>query len=113
MTTRTEAIASALEWAEQADRHAHHGHDDWRDRAHQHALMWTGIAALMPEDGVPSAAEMQELVLLRAARDRTIQQMRDYSTAGSGGVNPRQVVNLLSLTWPDGNYEAAPEADHG
>lgn len=50
---------------------------------------------------------------LRAARDRTIARMEEYSAAGSGGVNPRQVINLLSLSWPDGNYEAAPEADHG
>ena len=54
-----------------------------------------------------------ELEQLRAARDRTIAQMQTYATSGSGGVNPRQVVNLLSLTWPDGNYEAAPEADRG
>jgi hypothetical protein len=54
-----------------------------------------------------------ELEQLRAARARTIAQMESYSTSGSGGVNPRQVINLLSLTWPDGNYEVAPEGDHG
>jgi hypothetical protein len=51
-----------------------------------------------------------ELEQLRAARDRTIDMMEQYKIAGSRGVHPRQVINLLSLTWPGGNYEAAPEA---
>ncbi len=41
--------------------------------------------------------------------------MRAYVVAsGSAGVNPNQVINLLSPTWPNGNHEApapgAPEA---
>jgi len=41
-----------------------------------------------------------------AAIDRTVERMQEYRAAGSTGVNPRQVINLLSLTWPDGNFEA-------
>jgi hypothetical protein len=43
---------------------------------------------------------------LRATIERTVQQMQIYSAASSTGVNPRQVINLLSPTWPDGNFEA-------
>lgn len=45
---------------------------------------------------------------LDAAVERTVARMRAY---GSGSVNVRQVISLLSPTWPDGNYEApAPHA---
>lgn len=39
---------------------------------------------------------------------RVTDRMREYDRHGSGMVNIRQVLNLLSPTWPDGNYEAAP-----
>lgn len=42
---------------------------------------------------------------LAAAIDRTTAKMHEYQEHGSGTVNVRQVVNLLSPTWPDGNYE--------
>ncbi|XMN09337.1 DUF6011 domain-containing protein [Streptomyces griseobrunneus] len=42
-----------------------------------------------------------------AAIKRTVHQMRAYVVAsGCAGVNPQQVIGLLSTTWPDGNYEA-------
>lgn len=42
-----------------------------------------------------------------AAIKRTVDQMRAYVVAsGQAGVNPNQVIGLLSLTWPDGNHEA-------
>ncbi|MFE5996738.1 DUF6011 domain-containing protein [Streptomyces sp. NPDC056454] len=51
-------------------------------------------------------------VQAEAAIKRTVDQMRAYVVAsGSAGVNPNQVIELLSLTWPNGNHEApAPEA---
>jgi hypothetical protein len=45
---------------------------------------------------------------------RTARRMEDYVDAGCRGVNPRQVIDLLSPTWPDGNFEApilAPEGE--
>ncbi|MEV8048933.1 DUF6011 domain-containing protein [Streptomyces bacillaris] len=47
-----------------------------------------------------------------AAIKRTVDAMRAYVVAsGSAGVNPHQVINLLSPTWPNGNHEApAPGA---
>lgn len=45
---------------------------------------------------------------LDAAVERTTAKMREYDT---GAVNVRQVINLLSLTWPDGNYAAAAPRD--
>ena len=70
------------------------------------------LAEMLASAHESAATLRQEVAQLSAARDRTIAQMQTYSAAGSGGVNPRQVINLLSLTWPDGNYEAAPAADH-
>lgn len=53
----------------------------------------------------------------RAAIERTRETMERYAAAGCATVNIRQVINLLSPTWPDGNYDAAldapHEADHG
>ena len=49
MTTRQEAAAKAVKWAQDADRHERTSREEWRQRAHEHALMWTGIAALLPE----------------------------------------------------------------
>ncbi len=37
---------------------------------------------------------------------RVTSRMEDSAQHGSGSVNVRQVLNLLSPTWPDGNYEA-------
>ncbi|MFD3646354.1 DUF6011 domain-containing protein [Streptomyces cyaneofuscatus] len=50
-------------------------------------------------------------VQAEAAIKRTVDQMRAYVVAsGSAGVNPQQVIDLLSSTWPNGNHEApAPE----
>lgn len=42
---------------------------------------------------------------------RTQETMQRYINAGSTTVNLRQVINLLSPTWPDGNTEAAPAGD--
>lgn len=57
----------------------------------------------------------RELALLqadRAAVARTRAQLEEYAANGSGKVNVRQVLRLLSPVWPDGNYEApAPAAD--
>lgn len=39
---------------------------------------------------------------------RITDRMREYDRHGGGSVNVRQVLNLLSPTWPDGNYQAAP-----
>ncbi|MFJ1858778.1 DUF6011 domain-containing protein [Streptomyces anulatus] len=42
-----------------------------------------------------------------AAIKRTVDQMRAYVVAsGTAGVNPQQVIGLLSPTWPNGNHEA-------
>ncbi|MYR93074.1 MULTISPECIES: DUF6011 domain-containing protein [unclassified Streptomyces] len=43
---------------------------------------------------------------------RAVDQMRAYTVAsGSAGVNPSQVIDLLSPSWPNGNHEApAPRA---
>ncbi|GGZ51568.1 DUF6011 domain-containing protein [Streptomyces rubiginosohelvolus] len=42
-----------------------------------------------------------------AAIKRTVDAMRAYTVAsGSAGVNPNQVIDLLSPTWPNGNHEA-------
>jgi hypothetical protein len=38
---------------------------------------------------------------------RVTEKMREYDEHGSTTVNVRQVLGLLSPTWPDGNYEAA------
>ena len=41
------------------------------------------------------------------ARVRTIKQMEEYlSHNPHAQVNCKQVINLLSLTWPDGNYSS-------
>jgi hypothetical protein len=42
----------------------------------------------------------------RTILDRVTAQMQEYAKHGSGSVNVRQVLSLLSPTWPDGNYEA-------
>lgn len=44
----------------------------------------------------------------RTIIDRVTGRMTEYDRHGSGTVNVRQVLNLLSPTWPDGNY-CAPE----
>jgi hypothetical protein len=49
---------------------------------------------------------------LAAAIERTTTKMRDYADHGIERVNLRQVINLLSLTWPDGNYEAPDATRH-
>ncbi|MFD5682165.1 DUF6011 domain-containing protein [Streptomyces bacillaris] len=42
-----------------------------------------------------------------AAIKRTVDVMRAYVVASGGaGVNPKQVIDLLSPTWPNGNHEA-------
>lgn len=65
----------------------------------------------------PCDADEQRARAVQAetAIKRTVDQMRAYVVAsGSAGVNPQQVIGLLSPTWPDGNYEApalgSPEA---
>lgn len=74
---------------------------------------------------VQSAADVQWLLeqlasaTARAKQAETItarvtDRMREYDQHGSGTVNVRQVLNLLSPTWPDGNYQATPAGgDHG
>lgn len=65
-----------------------------------------------PESAIAHRRELIKLVdellaqnkQLAAAVERTITRMREY---GSGSVNVRQVINLLSPTWPDGNYAQA------
>jgi hypothetical protein len=39
---------------------------------------------------------------------RATDQMREYDEHGSRTVNVRQVLGLLSPTWPDGNYTSSP-----
>jgi hypothetical protein len=46
-----------------------------------------------------SLAEQAEAILTRVT-----ERMTEYDQHGSGMVNVRQVLNLLSPTWPDGNY---------
>ncbi|NEC43256.1 DUF6011 domain-containing protein [Streptomyces sp. SID8016] len=47
-----------------------------------------------------------------AAIKRTVDAMRAYVVAsGSAGVNPKQVIDLLSPTWPNGNHEAPATTD--
>lgn len=46
------------------------------------------------------------LVAVVEARNRTIEQMKKYIEVGTGRVNAKQVINLLSLTWPDGNFHS-------
>jgi len=63
------------------------------------------IAALRAElEAV--AAERDQLC---AAVDRTTKRLTRYYDAGVRDVNIRQVIGLLSPTWPDGNYEATPD----
>ncbi|MET7412487.1 DUF6011 domain-containing protein [Streptomyces rubiginosohelvolus] len=66
-----------------------------------------------------AVAEFKEYLAEKARADRaeaaikrTVDQMRAYVVAsGSAGVNPNQVIDLLSPTWPNGNHEApAPAA---
>ena len=58
-------------------------------------------------------AHTAELEQLRTAIDRTSSQMDRYNASArergetSALVNARQVLGLLSLTWPDGTYAAA------
>ena len=67
-------------------------------------------------DAVANSAA--NLAHARAERDRSREiiqrvtaQMEDYAEHGSRTVNVRQVLNLLSPTWPDGNYASAPSGD--
>ncbi|CAM5383027.1 hypothetical protein I6J39_16805 [Streptomyces californicus] len=61
-----------------------------------------------------AVAEFKEYLAEKARADRaeaaikrTVDQMRAYVVAsGSAGVNPKQVIDLLSPTWPNGNHEA-------
>jgi hypothetical protein len=46
---------------------------------------------------------------LAAAVERTTERLRYYAGAAVFGVNVRQVIALLSPTWPDGNYESSPQ----
>lgn len=51
-------------------------------------------------------ADAQNIVDIVAARQRaldTLQQVRE-AHGPSGMINASQVIGLLSLTWPDGNY---------
>lgn len=65
---------------------------------------WTSVLSM--NETLELLAEVERL---RAIIARVTDQMRQYDRHGSGMVNIRQVLNLLSPTWPDGNYEAAPE----
>jgi len=60
------------------------------------------IRLLKELDRATARAEQAETITARVT-DR----MREYDRHGGGIVNIRQVLNLLSPTWPDGNYEAA------
>lgn len=51
---------------------------------------------------------LERLSQQQAIIARVTDRMREYDRHGGGSVNVRQVLNLLSPTWPDGNYEAAP-----
>lgn len=59
---------------------------------------------LMRQKEQRARAEQAEAIVVRVTN-----QMQEYDRWGSGMVNVRQVLNLLSPTWPDGNYAAAPE----
>ncbi|GFH36600.1 DUF6011 domain-containing protein [Streptomyces pacificus] len=67
---------------------------------------------LSPGDQAAIASFEEYLAVRKRAEEaeeairRTVAQMQAYAKAGSGGVNPRQVIGLLSPTWPDGNHEA-------
>lgn len=54
-------------------------------------------------------AALERLATAEATLTRVTSQMQRYDQHGSRSVNVRQVLNLLSPTWPDGNYESAPE----
>jgi hypothetical protein len=60
-------------------------------------------------------ALLEQLEQQRAIIARVTDQMRQYDRHGGfrGMVNVRQVLNLLSPTWPDGNYEAAQQPEDG
>lgn len=62
---------------------------------------------IVDEIGHPVTDEPALGPSFRAAIDRTREAMERYSAAGCTNVNIRQVINLLSPTWPDGNYDAA------
>ncbi|GGJ81849.1 hypothetical protein GCM10011583_11630 [Streptomyces camponoticapitis] len=64
-----------------------------------------------PVEPCDSAEQHDRAQRAEAAIERTVDQMRAYVAAGSTGVNPRQVINLLSPTWPDGNFEAPAETE--
>lgn len=76
----------------------------WRDLLN-HAL--TGPVEPCDRDEQYARADQAE-----AAIKRTVDAMRAYVVASGGaGVNPKQVIDLLSSTWPNGNHEApAPAA---
>jgi hypothetical protein len=82
----------------------HNGRDAGRD-ALEEAL---DLTVYLMQARMEAADAKTELEQLRAARDRTIKQMELYLDAAAHGlgtpttVNCREVINLLSLTWPDG-----------
>lgn len=51
---------------------------------------------------------LEQLEQQQAIVERVTGRMREYDRHAVGSVNIRQVLNLLSPTWPDGNYQAAP-----
>lgn len=59
---------------------------------------------ITPRDGAEQLRSERDQ--FAAAIDRTTTQMHGYYDAGLSNVNTRQVINLLSPTWPDGNYES-------
>jgi hypothetical protein len=87
------------------------------------------VAAFLPElidipgesiaaqlGAVQFAADVRTILAERDQAREIIQRvtarMQDYAEHGSGSVNVRQVLNLLSPTWPDGNYQSpAPGTD--
>jgi len=74
------------------------------------------ISTLRSEGLRLTAADLRELLAdrdnLAAAIERTTTKMRDYASQDVRSVNVRQVINLLSPTWPDGNYEAPEPTRH-
>ncbi|MFE2941008.1 hypothetical protein ACFXKG_18385 [Streptomyces sp. NPDC059255] len=78
------------------------------EEARRQAGLSDSVTAATKELLARRTATLRERAARAEARiERTVKQMEAYAAAGSGGVNPHQVIGLLSPTWPDGNHEAA------
>ena len=103
--TKLAASQAALELAARTGERLRYHAERYRERAEQaEAARDAYLAALERYDGQAWDELLADRDRLQAAVDRTTNRMTEYDDHGSGMVNVRQVINLLSPTWPDGNY---------